>query len=173
MLRRKLGLAIPQDSDAELAEELEKLLAYAETDMTLFFRNLSLVQKNGGLPANKTFFEHLQAAMYQPEDMNAALQQKWEDWLERYLQRLQLEIARDEERRTAMNLANPKYVLRNYMAQLAIDQADLGDFKLVDELYQLLKKPYDEQPEMEEKWFVKRPEWARNKVGCSMLSCSS
>jgi uncharacterized protein YdiU (UPF0061 family) len=59
------------------------------------------------------------------------------------------------------------------MAQLAIDQADLGDFALVDELYQLLKKPYDEQPEMEEKWFVKRPEWARNRVGCSMLSCSS
>lgn len=173
MLRRKLGLAIPQDGDAELAEELEKLLAYAETDMTLFFRNLSLVQKNGGLAANKTFFDHLQTAMYQPEDMNADLQQKWEDWLERYLQRLQLETASDEERRTAMNLANPKYVLRNYMAQLAIDQADLGDFSLVDELYQLLKKPYDEQPEMEEKWFVKRPEWARNKVGCSMLSCSS
>jgi uncharacterized protein YdiU (UPF0061 family) len=152
---------------------LEKLLAYAETDMTLFFRNLSKVSKNGGLPANQTFFEHLQTAMYQPEDLNAALQQKWEDWLARYLQRLQLETTSDEERRTAMNLANPKYVLRNYMAQLAIDQADLGDFALVDELYQLLKKPYDEQPEMEEKWFVKRPEWARNRVGCSMLSCSS
>ena len=173
MLRNKLGLAIPQEGDAELAEGLEKLLAVAETDMPIFFRNLSKVEKDGGLPANKTFFEHLQTAMYQPEDLNAPLQQKWEAWLDRYLQRLQLETATDEERRTAMNGANPKYVLRNYMAQLAIDQADLGDFSLVDELYQLRKRPYDEQPEMEEKWFVKRPEWARNKVGCSMLSCSS
>lgn len=173
MLRSKLGLAIPQEGDAELAEELEKLLAFAETDMTIFFRNLSMVTKNNDLSANEIFFKNLQTAMYQPEDLNATLQQKWEDWLARYLQRLQLETATDEERRSAMNGANPKYVLRNYMAQLAIDQADLGDFSLVDELYQLLKRPYDEQPEMEEKWFVKRPEWARNKVGCSMLSCSS
>ena len=71
-----------------------------------------------------------------------------------------------------MDLVNPKYVLRNYMSQLAIDAADKGDYSLIDELYQLLKKPYDEQPKYQ-KWFAKRPEWARNKVGCSMLSCSS
>ena len=71
-----------------------------------------------------------------------------------------------------MNQVNPKYVLRNYMAQLAIDAADKGDYSLIEELYQMLKLPYDEQPEYE-KWFAKRPEWARNKVGCSMLSCSS
>jgi uncharacterized protein YdiU (UPF0061 family) len=58
------------------------------------------------------------------------------------------------------------------MSQLAIDAADKGDYSLIDELYQLLKKPYTEQPD-KEKWFAKRPEWARNKVGCSMLSCSS
>ena len=71
-----------------------------------------------------------------------------------------------------MNTVNPKYVLRNYMAQLAIDAASAGDYGLIDELFQLLKKPYDAQPN-NEKWFAKRPEWARNKVGCSMLSCSS
>ena len=58
------------------------------------------------------------------------------------------------------------------MAQLAIDKADNGDYSLIEELYQLLKKPYDEQTGSE-KWFAKRPEWARHKVGCSMLSCSS
>ena len=78
----------------------------------------------------------------------------------------------DEERKEKMNTTNPKYVLRNYMAQLAIDDADKGDYKLIDELFQMLKKPYDEQPE-HQKWFVKRPDWARDKVGCSMLSCSS
>ena len=71
-----------------------------------------------------------------------------------------------------MNTLNPKYVLRNYMAQLAIDAADIGDYTVIDELYQLLKQPYAEQKEAE-KWFAKRPEWARHKVGCSMLSCSS
>ncbi len=55
---------------------------------------------------------------------------------------------------------------------LAIDAAEKGDNTIVEELYQLLLKPYDAQPEME-KWFVKRPQWAMNKVGCSMLSCSS
>jgi len=63
-------------------------------------------------------------------------------------------------------------VLRNYMAQIAIEAADKGDYKVIDELYSLLKNPYDEQLNRE-KWFVKRPEWARTKVGCSMLSCSS
>ena len=58
------------------------------------------------------------------------------------------------------------------MAQLAIDDAEKGDYKLIDELYNLLLKPYDDQPE-NEKWFAKRPEWATHKVGCWMLSCSS
>ena len=71
-----------------------------------------------------------------------------------------------------MNAVNPKYVLRNYMSQMAIDAADEGDYALIDELFQLLKNPYSEQPE-KEKWFAKRPEWARDKVGCSRLSCSS
>lgn len=76
------------------------------------------------------------------------------------------------ERSKKMNAVNPKYVLRNYMAQLAIDKAEEGDYSLIEELFELLKKPYDEQLE-NEKWFAKRPEWARHKIGCSMLSCSS
>ena len=78
----------------------------------------------------------------------------------------------DKERHQKMNSANPKYVLRNYMAQLSIDDANNGNYDLIDELFQLLKQPYAEQPK-NEKWFAKRPEWARHKIGCSMLSCSS
>jgi uncharacterized protein YdiU (UPF0061 family) len=58
------------------------------------------------------------------------------------------------------------------MAQLAIEAANKEDYSLIDELYTLLKKPYEEQPEYE-KWYAKRPNWAKTKIGCSMLSCSS
>jgi uncharacterized protein YdiU (UPF0061 family) len=75
--------------------------------------------------------------------------------------------------REAMLSSNPKYVLRNWMAQLAIDAAEAGDLSVCEEIYTLLLNPYDEQVEFEGKWFQKRPEWARHKIGCSMLSCSS
>jgi uncharacterized protein YdiU (UPF0061 family) len=58
------------------------------------------------------------------------------------------------------------------MAQLAIDDADNGNYGLIEEFYFLLQKPYDEQQPYQ-KWYAKRPDWAREKIGCSMLSCSS
>jgi uncharacterized protein YdiU (UPF0061 family) len=94
------------------------------------------------------------------------------DWLKQYRDRARVDSATDQQRREKMNAVNPKYVLRNYMAQLAIDKAETGDNSLVVELLELLRRPYDEQPEFE-KYFARRPEWARNRAGCSMLSCSS
>ena len=78
----------------------------------------------------------------------------------------------DEERRKRMNLVNPKYVFRNYLAQQAIDKVEQGDYSEVEELLDLFRNPYDEQPERQ-RYAAKRPEWARNRPGCSMLSCSS
>jgi uncharacterized protein YdiU (UPF0061 family) len=136
--------------------------------MTIFFRNLGDFQKenaSGGLDV-------IREAFYKQDEVFGNIEKRWKKWFEEYSKRLNQERLSDLERKEKMNRVNPKYVLRNYMAQLAIDDADKGDYKLIDELFQILKKPYDEQPEYE-KWFAKRPDWARDKVGCSMLSCSS
>ena len=111
-------------------------------------------------------------SFYKLEEVKGDIKTQWDAWFKKYGERLQKEKKSDAERVQSMNKVNPKYVLRNYMAQLAIDAADGGDYTLLDDLFHLLKKPYSEQPE-QEKWFAKRPDWARNKVGCSMLSCSS
>ena len=75
--------------------------------------------------------------------------------------------------RELMLKTNPKYVLINWMAQFAIDAAEEGDFSICEKLHTMLKKPYSEQPDAEVEWYKKRPKWAQNRVGCSMLSCSS
>ena len=168
MMKTKLGLEQYDDKDHMLIQSLEDTLLLTETDMTIFFRNLSHFRKGhakDGLNLVKTSF-------YVPNDIADNIAQQWRNWFESYDSRLEKESLSDAERQSKMNTVNPKYVLRNYMAQLAIDDANKGDYKRIDELFQLLKRPYDEQPEYE-KWFAKRPDWARHKVGCSMLSCSS
>ncbi len=174
MMKAKLGLELDDENDQELIAELEKNLRLTETDMTIFFRNLSNLPKAMVLPekVSTSFLEMVKDAFYQEDELKGETLWFWKDWMGKYLARLQKETATDAERKAKMDTVNPKYVLRNYMAQVAIDAADEGNYTVIEELHALLKKPYDEQMEME-KWFVKRPEWARTKVGCSMLSCSS
>jgi uncharacterized protein YdiU (UPF0061 family) len=169
MMSAKLGLANALERDAELIYKLEEVLQLTETDMTLFFRKLADFS-NDDIASEG--FSIIKESFYSFDEINEAIKRPWIIWFENYAVRLKEDSLSAEERKTAMNKTNPKYVLRNYMSQLAIDEADKGNYDLIDELFNLLKKPYDEQPERE-KWFAKRPEWARNKVGCSMLSCSS
>jgi len=168
MMKSKLGLEITNEKDQLLIQSLEDALLLTETDMTIFFRNLSNFRKGDG----KKGLDVVNDAFYNPTEVSDTIAQQWRDWFERYDFRLEKEALSDAERQLKMNAVNPKYVLRNYMAQLAIDDANKGDYKLIDDLFQLLKQPYEEQPD-HEKWFTKRPDWARHKVGCSMLSCSS
>ena len=94
------------------------------------------------------------------------------EWLRRHLRRLRRESAGAETIREGMRRANPKYVLRNSLAQKAIEGAEAGDLSYLETLMRVLRKPYDDQPEHEE-FARKRPEWARTKPGCATLSCSS
>ncbi|RZN83409.1 MAG: YdiU family protein [Winogradskyella sp.] len=168
MMKSKLGLLENEEKDQQLIQTLEDVLHLVETDMTIFFRKLSNFKKDNSING----FQLIQDAFYSIDSITDTIKKQWYDWFDLYHFRLEKERLSDAERKTKMDFVNPKYVLRNYMAQLAINDANKGDYNLIDELFQLLKQPYSEQPE-HEKWFAKRPEWARHKVGCSMLSCSS
>lgn len=168
MMRSKLGLKKTHSSDMALIQTLEEMLQLTETDMTIFFRSLGDFKKDQPLDGINVIEE----AFYKPQELTKTVQQHWDAWFKAYADRLTEETLPDGHRKEAMNAVNPKYVLRNYMAQLAIDKANEEDYQLIDTLFRLLRKPYDEQPEYQ-KWFAKRPEWARHKVGASMLSCSS
>lgn len=168
MMRSKLGLTLTKKNDSLLIESLEKNLQASETDMTIFFRKLSDFKKEFPEQGIKL----AENAFYKIDELHDDLLNNWQQWFCEYAKRLKEEPIPFSERQKKMNKVNPKYVLRNYMAQLAIEKAETNDSSLIEELYQILKKPYEEQPEFEH-WFAKRPEWARHKVGCSMLSCSS
>lgn len=169
MMKSKLGLEKKTKSDATLISELENILQLSETDMTIFFRELCRLKKEYSSGCGIAIIND---AFYKPEEIKKTILKSWDKWFSKYINRLKLEQVSDEIRKEKMDAINPKYVLRNYMSQLAIDAANNEDYSLIDELHQLLKNPYSEQPEFE-KWYAKRPDWARVKVGCSMLSCSS
>lgn len=175
MMADKLGLDAydPRDDDALFTELLE-VLQLTETDMTLFYRLLAEVPAEAGThePDDAALLAPLREAYYRPEQLDGAHRTRIAAWLRSYRQRVQRDGTPDADRRRRMHAVNPKYVLRNYMAQMAAEQAETGDNRLVHELLELLRHPYDEQPG-QQRWFARRPEWARNKPGCSMLSCSS
>jgi uncharacterized protein YdiU (UPF0061 family) len=169
MMRNKLGLFNKEENDSQLIHLLIENLQQTETDMTIFFRKLSRTNK---LQSEEDAFALITDSFYKINEVSDELKETWLYWFTQYLNRLRQEEATDEDRKTVMNNVNPKYVLRNYMSQLAIEAADKEDYSLLEELHLLLKNPYDEQTPSE-KWFAKRPDWARDKIGSSMLSCSS
>jgi uncharacterized protein YdiU (UPF0061 family) len=175
-MANKLGLSkFDPAQDQVLTENLLQVLQTAEIDMTIFYRRLAhLALDDIHQYTDQQWVDIVRDAYYSAPDATA--EAAMATWLRSYAQRLQqdyvLHANDDARRRERMNAVNPKYVLRNYLAQQAIDKAAEGDNSEVEKLLQILRKPYAEQPEYEE-YFAKRPEWARHKAGCSMLSCSS
>ncbi len=174
MMADKLGLtAFDPETDTELVKDLQAVLQLVETDMTIFYRQLAQVETSSDISLDDaTLMEPLLDAYYSPEVLTDEHRAQIGDWLRQYIARVQKDGTPDAARRERMNTVNPKYVLRNYLAQLAIDKAEEGDYSIVHELLELLRHPYDEQPD-QEAYAQKRPDWARHRAGCSMLSCSS
>jgi serine/tyrosine/threonine adenylyltransferase len=176
MMAQKLGLNVfDPETDDKLVTELQAILQLVETDMTIFYRQLAKIDIDIG-PLNDvnsaTLPEPLMNAYYEPEQLTNDMITRTGNWIRCYKARVNKDDTLNDTRRRRMDAVNPKYVLRNYLAQLAIDKAEQGDNSMVNELLELLRCPYDEQPDKEE-YAEKRPDWARHRAGCSMLSCSS
>ena len=151
LMRHKIGLQTKQEQDPELFGEMFALLAKNKVDYTRFFRQLSMLDSQGIQPVIDLIL-----------DREAA-----KTWLDQYQQRLTLETQSDAERCEEMRTHNPKYILRNHLAQIAIDKAEDGDYSEVETLFTLLQNPYDEQPEYDQ-YSNLPPSWAHElEISCS------
>jgi uncharacterized protein YdiU (UPF0061 family) len=151
LMLAKLGLTPSADAGTAIWTPLLDVLAEARVDYTLFFRTLASFQSD-------------------PDSVRRlfANPAKFDAWAAEYSDRLSAEHSNIEDRRTRMNSANPKFILRNYLAQIAIDKAQKGDYSEVDRLRGVLSRPFEEQPEMGH-YAKPAPEWGKRMV----ISCSS
>lgn len=154
LLHAKLGLKESREEDSALFDATFQLMQDNHADFTLFFRRLGELR------------------LEMPEE-DEALRDLFIDraafdaWATTYRARLRQEGSQDAERRIAMHAANPKYILRNYLAQTAIEQAQNGDFSGVHRLQAVLARPFDEQPE-NASYAALPPDWAAHlEVSCS------
>jgi hypothetical protein len=153
-MQRKLGLKKTRPEDAQLVSDLLTLLAREGSDYTQFFRQLC------------DFSEHEECRQLSDHRVDRA---GFERWAQNYRHRLSFESQTETTRQQQMKANNPKYILRNYLAQKAIEQAeDHGDFSEIERLLTLLQNPFDEHPEWED-YAKAPPEWGKKLA----ISCSS
>lgn len=142
-------------------------MAVDKVDYTNFFRLLSNIKANPSIPDDELLVP-LKAVLL---DIGKERKEAWITWVQTYTQELIASGVPDEQRKAAMDSVNPKYILRNYLCQGAIDAAEQGDFGEVRRLLKLIQTPFDDQPGME-KYARLPPAWAY-RPGVGMLSCSS
>lgn len=154
LMRAKLGLRESKDKDADLLQELLDLMQSNQVDYTIAFRTLSEFRDDGSAPsALRNLFRDRDAL---------------DAWARHYGQRLQQENSDPAERKLRMNRINPKYILRNYLAEIAIRKAeDEQDYSEIGTLFRLLQTPFDDQPEYDA-YAGQPPQWASQiSVSCS------
>ena len=172
MLAAKLGLReFNPATDHDLVNGLYAALSLTETDMTIFHRRLAELPCMAEV-SPEAMLATISPAWYTAAAVTDAIKTDVLAWLKAWQARVQLDGTPDASRLAAMNAVNPLYVLRNYLAQEAIDLAETGDYSRVRETLEVLRHPYTEQ-DGREAYAARRPEWARQRAGCSMLSCSS
>ena len=172
MYADKLGiLVLDRDGDDALLGDLFSVVDAAETDMTLLFRALAAVPEQTDADA-EALLRPLLPAFYAAERLTDAQRADWVAWLRRYAARVRADAQPAAQRESVMSRANPLYVPRNWLAQTAIDAAEQGDLTELESLMMVLRRPYDVQPGCE-RYAARRPDWARDRPGCSALSCSS
>jgi uncharacterized protein YdiU (UPF0061 family) len=179
MMAAKLGLpAATSEGGTALLEEMFDLMQASGVDFTIFFRQLASQPLEGCAAEQRLAL--LAAASHVSPPFSDALASRWLQWLERYVATataalpvggVERERALDA-RRKAMHAVNPWIVPRNYLAQLAIDAAEQGDVSVLERLLEACREPYVERVEFAD-LAGRRPDWARERPGCSMLSCSS
>ncbi|MGQ0809893.1 MAG: protein adenylyltransferase SelO [Nitrospiraceae bacterium] len=156
LMRAKLGLHDDRPEDEKLIAHLLGLMQMSKVDYPIFFRKLG-------------DFSSAPGARNGP--LRDSLLDWWNSfdlWAQQYAERLGAERSRDEERRRRMNQVNPKYILRNHIAQAAIEKAQQKDFSEIDLLLALLRDPYAEQPGMDS--YASAPPDSGNHL---VVSCSS
>jgi uncharacterized protein YdiU (UPF0061 family) len=154
LLHAKLGLVTKHADDEKLIDALFLLMQNSHVDFTLFFRRLGNLQLE-----NPAADEPLRDLFIDRPGFDA--------WTQQYRARLQQENSNDLKRRLAMHAVNPKFILRNYLAQIAIEKAQNKDFSEIERLRKVLERPYDEQPENEH-YADLPPDWASHlEVSCS------
>jgi len=154
LMRAKFGLSEEQEDDAAVIRDLLGLMEQSRVDYTSFFRALGSFSSEDGARNEllRDFFLDREA---------------FDKWARRYAGRLREEESRNDERLVRMNRVNPKYVLRNYLAQTAIEKAQQKDFSEIDRLLTLLQNPYSDQPGMDA-YAAPPPNWGKHlSVSCS------
>ncbi len=177
MMAERFGWGEPRDQDVERINEFFRVLSITETDYLLFCRHLADVKV---LEADTLSDEELIAplldAYYQADDLRGEKLSQICTWIRQWATRVRSNQTENNLSAnsyiTVIKARNPRFVLRNWIAQEVIDAAEAGDASKIGVVLDVLRRPYDDQPGNEH-YALRRPEWARNRVGSSMLSCSS
>ncbi|XP_077254132.1 uncharacterized protein LOC143893073 [Tasmannia lanceolata] len=164
IMTRKLGLS---KYNKQLISKLLNNMAVDKVDYTNFFRLLSNIKADPSILEDQLLVP-LKAVLL---DMGKERKVAWISWVQTYVQELASSGTSDQQRKAAMDSINPKFVLRNYLCQSAIDAAEQGEYGEVRRLLKVMECPYDEQPGME-RYARLPPAWAY-RPGVCMLSCSS